>query len=89
MKLRLDRSVCGNLESATGREWLETNGLGGFASYGLLKARLRRQAGVGPDLIEWPKPLRRWGLDMECGIDAVNSEGEVIGIVVVPAPVLN
>jgi hypothetical protein len=68
---------------------LSVGGLGGFAAYWLLKARLRRQAGAGPDLIEWPKPLRRWGLDMECGIDAVNSEGEVIGIVIVPAPVLN
>src|SRR6185369_4066550 len=26
-KLPLDRSVCGDLETATGREWLETNGL--------------------------------------------------------------
>jgi hypothetical protein len=40
------------------------------------------------DLLPLP-PLLRWGVDMECGIQAVNSEGEVIGIVLVPAPALN
>ena len=33
MTLRFDReSVCGDLDEALQREWLETNGLGGFAS---------------------------------------------------------
>src|SRR4051812_43602707 len=32
MKLRFDQSVCGDLDAALQREWLETNGLGGFAS---------------------------------------------------------
>jgi hypothetical protein len=68
---------------------LSVGSLGGFAAYWLLKARLRRQASAGLELIEWPKPHLRWGLDMECGIHAVNSEGEVIGIVLVPAPALN
>lgn len=68
---------------------LGVGALAGLAAYWLLNARLRRQATAGPELIQWPKPLLRWGLDMECGIDAVNSEGEVIGIVLVPAPALN
>ena len=68
---------------------LSVGGLGGFVAYWLLKARLRRQAAAGSELIEWPKPVLRWELDMECGIDAVNSEGEVIGIVLVPAPTMN
>src|SRR2546430_10805602 len=46
MKLRLDRSVCGNLESATGREWLETNGLGGFSSSTIIGLNTRRYHGL-------------------------------------------
>src|SRR2546430_7757225 len=46
MKLRLDRSVCGNLESATGREWLETNGLGGFSSSTIIGMNTRRYHGL-------------------------------------------
>src|SRR6266446_8510929 len=30
--IRFGQDVCGNLEAALRREWLETNGLGGFAS---------------------------------------------------------
>jgi hypothetical protein len=64
-------------------------GLGGVAAYSLMKARLRNRLGADLQLSEWPRTPPRWGLDMECGIDAVNSRGEVIGIVVVPAPALN
>jgi hypothetical protein len=30
--IRLGQDVCGNLDSTLRREWLETNGIGGFAS---------------------------------------------------------
>src|ERR1051326_8031927 len=51
-----EQPACGSLESATAREWLETNGLGGFASstiwgldtrryHGLLIAALRPPVG--------------------------------------------
>src|SRR5437763_2802655 len=46
MKLRLDRSVCGNLETALEREWLETNGLGGFASSTIVGLNTRRYHGL-------------------------------------------
>src|ERR1700685_3550268 len=31
-RIRFGREVCGNQETADGREWLVTNGIGGFAS---------------------------------------------------------
>lgn len=30
--IRFDEDVCRNLQSALRREWLETNGIGGFGS---------------------------------------------------------
>jgi len=30
--IQFDQEVCGNLNAASTREWLETNGLGGFAA---------------------------------------------------------
>ena len=30
--IHFDNKTCGNLDAALRREWLETNGLGGFAS---------------------------------------------------------
>jgi hypothetical protein len=40
--------------------------------------------------IEWPALLfPTWGLDMECGIDVVNSKGQVIGTALVPMPAPN
>ncbi len=32
MSIRLSRAVCGNIDEATRREWLVTNGIGGFAA---------------------------------------------------------
>src|SRR5262249_33106512 len=46
MKLRLDQSVCGDLESALRREWLETNCLGGFASSTITGLNTRRYHGL-------------------------------------------
>src|SRR5438552_9635517 len=46
MKLRLDRSVCGDLDAALQREWLETNGLGSFASSTITGLNTRRYHGL-------------------------------------------
>jgi predicted glycogen debranching enzyme len=40
--LRFDEQICTNLESASGREWLETNGMGGFASSTITGLNTRR-----------------------------------------------
>ena len=41
-----DRTVCADLEAARGREWLETNGLGGFASSTIVGMNARRYHGL-------------------------------------------
>src|SRR5713226_8511053 len=43
--IRFGRDVCGNLEAAL-REWLETNGLGGFASSTINGLNTRRYHGL-------------------------------------------
>jgi predicted glycogen debranching enzyme len=42
----LDWSECQNLKHALSKEWLETNGLGGFASSTIIGANTRRQHGL-------------------------------------------
>jgi len=44
--INLGRSVCGDLESALAHEWLETNGLGGFACATIAGANTRRYHGL-------------------------------------------
>jgi predicted glycogen debranching enzyme len=44
--IKFDSEVCTNFESATGREWLETNGIGGFASGTISGANTRRYHGL-------------------------------------------
>ena len=44
--IRLDESICGNLDVASRREWLETNGLGGFASSTIIGMNTRRYHGL-------------------------------------------
>src|SRR5246127_3345683 len=44
--IRLKREKCGDLESALPREWLETNGLGGFASSTVIGLNTRRYHGL-------------------------------------------
>jgi hypothetical protein len=39
--------------------------------------------------VHWPALFPTWGLDMECGIDVVNSKGQVVGTALVPVPALN
>jgi glycogen debranching enzyme len=38
--------ICRNLEAATQREWLETNGIGGFASSTIIGLNTRRYHGL-------------------------------------------
>jgi predicted glycogen debranching enzyme len=40
--IEFDRSVCGNLSEASSREWLETNGIGGFACSTIIGLNTRR-----------------------------------------------
>src|SRR5690348_5498819 len=44
--IRFDEQVCRNLESASAREWLETNGLGGFSSSTITGMNTRRYHGL-------------------------------------------
>ncbi len=44
--IRFGPDICGNLDSATSREWLETNGLGGFASSTVVGLNTRRYHGL-------------------------------------------
>lgn len=44
--IRFDEEVCGNLEAALSREWIETNGLGGFASSTIIGLNTRRYHGL-------------------------------------------
>jgi predicted glycogen debranching enzyme len=44
--IRFDKTISGDLESALSREWLETNGLGGFACGTVAGANTRRYHGL-------------------------------------------
>jgi predicted glycogen debranching enzyme len=44
--IRFGEEICGNLDAALRREWLETNGLGGFASSTILGLNARRYHGL-------------------------------------------
>lgn len=46
MRVSFDQSVCQNLKSALSKEWLESNGIGGFATSSIIGANTRRQAGL-------------------------------------------
>src|SRR3954451_2856020 len=43
---QFDESVCRNLDAASRREWLETNGIGGFASSTITGLNTRRYHGL-------------------------------------------
>ena len=45
-EIRFDQSICGNPAESFKREWLETNGLGGFASSTISGANTRRYHGL-------------------------------------------
>ncbi len=44
--IHFDSEICGNFEQATSREWLETNGIGGFACGTISGANSRRYHGL-------------------------------------------
>jgi predicted glycogen debranching enzyme len=44
--ISLDKTICGNLEAALSREWLETNSVGGFACGTVAGANTRRYHGL-------------------------------------------
>ena len=44
--IQFKREICGDLEAALRREWLETNGLGGFASSTIIGLNTRRYHGL-------------------------------------------
>jgi predicted glycogen debranching enzyme len=44
--IKIDQQICRNLDKAQAREWLETNGLGGFASSTIIGANTRRYHGL-------------------------------------------
>jgi predicted glycogen debranching enzyme len=44
--IQFDRNICGDLQAATRREWLETNGIGGFASSTIAGLNTRRYHGL-------------------------------------------
>src|SRR6266545_5245952 len=44
--IELDQNICRDLETAQTREWLETNGLGGFASSTIVGLNTRRYHGL-------------------------------------------
>src|SRR5438046_4985161 len=44
--IRFDQSVCSRLDLTLSREWLETNGLGGFASSTIIGLNTRRYHGL-------------------------------------------
>ncbi len=46
MEIRFDRAICGDLQQALRREWLETNGLGGFAGSTIVGLNTRRYHGL-------------------------------------------
>src|SRR5436190_19025496 len=46
MPIRIERNICGDLDSAMSREWLETNGLGGFSSSTIIGVNTRRYHGL-------------------------------------------
>jgi len=44
--IQFTKETCGDLDAALGREWLETNGLGGFASSTIVGLNTRRYHGL-------------------------------------------
>src|SRR4029077_7103316 len=52
--IQFTKETCGDLDAALGREWLETNGLGGFASSTIIGLNTRRYHGLLCAAIEPP-----------------------------------
>lgn len=52
--IEFDKSICTDFQSASGREWLETNGVGGFACGTIAGANTRRYHGLLTAAIDPP-----------------------------------
>src|SRR5688500_11042944 len=46
LMIKLGPDICGEFETASSREWLETNGIGGYASSSVSGANTRRYHGL-------------------------------------------
>ena len=44
--IEFDRHVCGNFATAIQKEWLETNGIGGYTSSSIIGTNTRRHHGL-------------------------------------------
>ena len=44
--IQFDQEICGDVEASSRREWLETNGIGGFASSTITGLNTRRYHGL-------------------------------------------
>src|SRR5579871_172071 len=53
-KIEFNKTICGDLEPALAREWLETNGIGGFACGTLAGANTRRYHGLLTSALKAP-----------------------------------
>src|SRR6184192_922796 len=72
--LRIGRETCRNLESALTREWLVTNGLGGFASGTVAGVNTRRYHGLLVAAL--PNPIGRLVMLNHLGARACVAGGE-------------
>ena len=54
-EIQFGREICGNLVTAESREWLVTNGIGGFASGTIAGSQTRRYHGL---LVAALQPLK-------------------------------
>ena len=57
MKILFNKDICHDLTNAIGKEWLETNGIGGYASSTIIGANTRRYHGLLIAAV--PPPHRR------------------------------
>ena len=64
MRMTFDKAECQNLKHALAKEWLETNGLGGFASSTIIGANTRRQHGLLVTALK--PPVERYVLLSKC-----------------------
>src|SRR5437773_6783258 len=70
---QFDESVCRNLDGAIHREWLETNGIGGFASSTITGLNTRRYHGL---LVAALKPPAARYLLLSKSEEVVEIEGQ-------------
>src|SRR2546427_10523026 len=74
--IRFGRELCNDLDAASEREWIVTNGIGGFASSTVIGANTRRYHGLL--IASYEPPLDRHvllaGIEEEIGIGGTAHE---------------